>query len=326
MTTRVFRSTDAGAPTLTGEVGSAVTLLNKCLVDGYGLTVPAGWTLEYSAENVASFLMGNGKAYLQVDDRGQTSAAKARMGCFLSMSSATAGKNPAICSPNNSTIAQSVILMKSAATGGTARPWVVIADENTVHVLVDQDSSGKYTIFSFGEFTAYGPQVNNVCISGLATSTATADLGGIGMRNSPRLSVTSITGAYTTGWISNTFGYSSVFESVGVPMDTIGNNSLNGALTAVYAIGNGYPWFPDRALYLDLVRIGRVMLSESALNFSGHVRGIYEPMQKFNVISDGNISGVLVKPSAGELAGKTLEFFATSGGGHVLIEVSDTWE
>jgi hypothetical protein len=30
-----FKSTDTGAPTLTGQVGSLITLLNKCLVDGY---------------------------------------------------------------------------------------------------------------------------------------------------------------------------------------------------------------------------------------------------------------------------------------------------
>lgn len=37
MTNRVqiFKSTDASAPTLTGQTGSLITLLNKCLVDGY---------------------------------------------------------------------------------------------------------------------------------------------------------------------------------------------------------------------------------------------------------------------------------------------------
>lgn len=36
MTVRVYRSTDAGAPVLTGQVGSLITLLDACLVNGYG--------------------------------------------------------------------------------------------------------------------------------------------------------------------------------------------------------------------------------------------------------------------------------------------------
>ena len=32
---QVFKSTDLNAPTLTGQVGSLITLLNKCVVDGY---------------------------------------------------------------------------------------------------------------------------------------------------------------------------------------------------------------------------------------------------------------------------------------------------
>lgn len=37
MTVRVYRSTDYDAPKLTGAVGSLVNVLNKCLVDGYGV-------------------------------------------------------------------------------------------------------------------------------------------------------------------------------------------------------------------------------------------------------------------------------------------------
>lgn len=36
MTVRVYRSTDYGAPSLTGQVGSLISVLNACLVDGYG--------------------------------------------------------------------------------------------------------------------------------------------------------------------------------------------------------------------------------------------------------------------------------------------------
>ena len=36
MTVRVYRSTDLGAPQLSGQVGTLIAILNACLVDGYG--------------------------------------------------------------------------------------------------------------------------------------------------------------------------------------------------------------------------------------------------------------------------------------------------
>ena len=36
MTVRVYRSTDFGAPQLSGQVGTLIAILNACLVDGYG--------------------------------------------------------------------------------------------------------------------------------------------------------------------------------------------------------------------------------------------------------------------------------------------------
>lgn len=48
MTVRVFRSTDASAPALSGRPGSFVSLLDACLVDGYTGKPAAGWTKPYT--------------------------------------------------------------------------------------------------------------------------------------------------------------------------------------------------------------------------------------------------------------------------------------
>lgn len=325
MTVRVYRSTDASAPPCDGLVGSMVTLLNACLVDGYGSSVAAGWSRVHTGTNIIALSPLGGKAILQVDDSGATAANKTRMRCFKSMSDASTGFNAAIGSPNNPTISASVILLKSSTANATARPWVVIADENTVHVLVDQSSSGNYTVFSFGEYDSYIPGDNqNIVISGLATSTATADQGGVGLRNSPALGVTGVTGAYTTGFIGNTWGYSSVFDGLGCSMDTVGDMTRVGSVSAVYAIGN----FSPAVTYPDLlngdIRVGKTYLSESSVNMRGSVRGVYEPLHKFPS-ADFNMNGTKVKPTSGDLAGKTLEFFAIEGGGHALFETSNTW-
>lgn len=42
----IYRWDDPGAPQLTQTAGSAVDVLKKCLIDGYGTKTPAGWVLE----------------------------------------------------------------------------------------------------------------------------------------------------------------------------------------------------------------------------------------------------------------------------------------
>ncbi|MBB1386566.1 hypothetical protein H5119_13630 [Pseudoalteromonas sp. SG45-5] len=47
----VYRWDDDGAPQLTQTHGSAVDVLKKCLIDGYGTKPPAGWVLEEISQN-----------------------------------------------------------------------------------------------------------------------------------------------------------------------------------------------------------------------------------------------------------------------------------
>jgi hypothetical protein len=51
MTVRVYRSTDASAPVLTGQVGSLTALLDAILVNGYGALTAAGWTIAQTTTN-----------------------------------------------------------------------------------------------------------------------------------------------------------------------------------------------------------------------------------------------------------------------------------
>jgi hypothetical protein len=51
MTVRVYRSTDASAPVLTGQVGSLTALLDAVLVNGYGALSAAGWTIAQTTTN-----------------------------------------------------------------------------------------------------------------------------------------------------------------------------------------------------------------------------------------------------------------------------------
>jgi hypothetical protein len=69
----IYKSTDAGAPVTTiTKPSDWITVLKKCLVEGYGTKAPLGWTLEF--ENTSTYaavfrndpLVGSG-GYLQVN-------------------------------------------------------------------------------------------------------------------------------------------------------------------------------------------------------------------------------------------------------------------
>lgn len=70
MTVRVYKSTDAGAPTIGRTAGALITLLDACLVNGYGSQSAAGWTKPFSGTNQAVFQQGAGSTgrYLYVND------------------------------------------------------------------------------------------------------------------------------------------------------------------------------------------------------------------------------------------------------------------
>jgi hypothetical protein len=90
MTVRVYRSTDASAPVLTGQVGSLTALLDAVLVNGYGALTAAGWSINQTTTNKRGYkqnLTGSNNTsgmLLYVDDTGPALAPRARRGCAAS--------------------------------------------------------------------------------------------------------------------------------------------------------------------------------------------------------------------------------------------------
>jgi hypothetical protein len=73
MTVRVYYSTDASAPILSGTPGSMITLLDACLVNGYGSKVGSGWSKMFSSGSIKAAYkqgIGSNSMYLRVDDTG----------------------------------------------------------------------------------------------------------------------------------------------------------------------------------------------------------------------------------------------------------------
>jgi len=180
MTTRSYSSSDASAPSLSGTVGSLVALLDACLVTGYGSKVAAGWTKPFTGTNSAAFRQGSGSmAYLYVDDNGTTpgGAKDASVRGYLSMTSISSGSRPFPSQENAVSLTSSSVFglsyRKSNTADATARDWIIVADDKTVYIFIDEGTSGQvgYCLFGFGQFLSYVPGDNDsVFISGSAAN------------------------------------------------------------------------------------------------------------------------------------------------------------
>jgi hypothetical protein len=167
MTVQVYNSTDASAPVLYGAVGSLISLLTACLVNGYGSKSAAGWSLAYSGTNQAVYLQGSGSngKYLNVDDSGSGSggAREALMCGTEGQSAAYSGTavqaNATLPFPTSSQFSGGVVCRKStSADSSNARVWTLVADATCFYLFVD---TGDYTgpnyslCFAFGDIFAY---------------------------------------------------------------------------------------------------------------------------------------------------------------------------
>lgn len=152
MTTRIYRSNDAGAPVLNGQLGSLITVLTKCLVDGYGSKAAAGWTLALSGTNKAIFqnspTLGTG-TYYRIQDNGLTkvsySTVQGNIASLCGMTSYTNIDTPTLPFPRviaggdyHSSDSYGVTIQKRKehdVNPSYTAPWIVVADERTCYLI-----------------------------------------------------------------------------------------------------------------------------------------------------------------------------------------------
>lgn len=140
-------SDDAGAPVLSGQLGSLVSLLDAVLVNGYGMAPNdkpgLGWTIVWSATNRRVYrndaVLGTG-LYLHVDDNGSgTGGAKeAFVRGYVDWDAVTGvGTDPF---PTVAQLSTGYIWRKSVTADAVARPWVIVGNSKMVYPLIS--SSG----------------------------------------------------------------------------------------------------------------------------------------------------------------------------------------
>lgn len=181
MTVRIYRSSDASAPSLSGSVGSLIALLDACLVNGYGSQTAAGWTKAFSTTNKAAYkqnLTGANNSsgmYLYVDDTGPGAggAREARTCGFETMSAITpTGTGQFPTSAQSLIGVGTLIIRKSTTADATTRAWTLVANGQTIYLSIetgDQVQPLGSMIFVFGDFKSYkASDQYAVCIIGRA--------------------------------------------------------------------------------------------------------------------------------------------------------------
>lgn len=160
---RYYRWDDAGAPTLSGTVGSLTALLRACLVGTAGVAYAskpsAGWTEEFigAAANIAVFKNsaadGGCECMVQVNDNavGAGLAREARVVVYATMSNISTGTNGTA----------PLWINKSATASTLARKWFVVADARTAWVYAFDTGEGTWggnaSLLGFGDLESKLP-------------------------------------------------------------------------------------------------------------------------------------------------------------------------
>lgn len=310
MTVRVYYDDDASAPVLTGLAGSLISVLDACLVNGYGSKGAAGWTKEFSAANQAVYRAPSGlRHYFRVDD---TSGQEARIRGYETMSGISAGTGPF---PTDAQVNGGLYLRKSNAASSATRGWCVTASDTGVFILPNSAQTSWVSAYGvegnqayFGEFDSRVAGDNyNTCIIGAV---------GSGIYQNRMNSMTP-SGCYSprsylqTGTSWGNHRVAELDPSI-APITYFGPSS-----------SSTYTPFPDpisgdlnltRIMIVEDVGAGRVI--------RGYLRGVWG----HHHVAMGNHGDTF--NGSGTTSGKTFMLFDSpysSSTGRIIYEISNTW-
>lgn len=360
-TVTCYRSTDSSAPVLTGQVGTLKSLLNACLVAGYGSQPAAGWTSSYSGTNTQQFKNsatdGTGTS-VWIDDNGggPGGAGEAYATGFVSMSAAATGTGQF---PTNSqlpygvSVSGAMNIRKSATNDSTPRKWTLIADDTCFYLFTE---TGDFTSplaafpYMFGDIFSYKTSDPYRCMmmgrNGQNTNDCRYEWFPTFSGNHPnqtdadfRMTYTIpghfMSGSFTGTGTSTAVGkHSDAFKcgvnSGGCPQNTGGTQRYNDVnFNGSWMMGNNAnqgwsmsnPNGPDGGLWLAPVWI------HHSGNVRGYLKGLWNPCQYLPLNHNDTFSG------SGSLSGKSfvVQNMPTSDNNNnfrmsqCFIETSSTW-
>ena len=313
MAVTLYQSTDSSAPVLTGTTGSLISLLDNCLVTGYGTKPSAGWIKLYTGTNSAVFKAGGGNQNcLRVDDNasGTGGAKEARTRGYLTMSGIDAGTGPF---PTDAQLAAGIILRKSSSEDATVRAWTLLADAKRFYLLSKADGTSNFAYF-FGDIISFltGDLGSGAIIGraneNQAASTATYEK----FKQAGAGANATITGHYLALPVTG-LGSALAFGKV---IDHSRSFNINAEFTMGAQAGVAFPSPVDLGLHLS-----QVWVCHTGPAIRGKMPGLWAPLGYRPLVDGDTFSGT------GPLSGKT--FLAKDVGsqnGQIILETSNTWE
>lgn len=340
MTVTVYKSSDGSAPTLSGTAGELITVLQKCLIDGYGAKTGAGWTYltgftnpsgnvgvfkAGSGSNGYSFRINDNAARVGTTDEvaGTPTALQARIRGYESMNLITDPTGTPSPFPTIAQNASGFFLRKSASVDATTRNWIVVADARTCYMFIQTtDVANAYIAWMMGEYYSFkSSDAGRSIVMGMSTeSSATATLDPLNNIQS-RMS-TGFANGLGRSLARSVSGAAGAISGTNVPL--MGDCAFATAANIEHVNGVGstnYTNAADNRLYLAPIRVGQAT-SSAAGDYRGRLRGLWEFGHPIASAADGDtFSG------AGDLAGKTFLVIKTGlNGGLYVVETSNTWE
>ena len=325
MTVQTYKWSDTSAPSLDGQAGSLITVLDAVLVGtggiAYGSTASAGWTKSYSGTNLAAYRQGTGsnQFYLKVrdDGPGAAGAQECRIRGFETMTQVTAsndGTDGTNLFPTVAQLANGVFVRKSAAASSVVRPWIIVADQRTFYMFVlTGDTAGNYVGWMFGEFYSLKTSDSGRCmIVARSTENSSSLTSTIETMDMLTLVNVAVTNHYIARDATGAVG-SIACGKVGDASFT--NLSGSNAMVGLTAMLNP----ADHFIYLAPMRVTHATGGNTV---RGRMRGFWHWGHLLGACSDGQtFSG------QGTLAGKSFLVIKQSGNSGVYImETSNTWD
>lgn len=321
-----YTSSDASGPgSMTGQVGSVLTILDACLVNGYSGKTAAGWTKPFAnASNIGCYKQGAGAGFGIVINDAAVGTGGAKEAACTGWQSITAVSTPVgtgsgqFPTPAQLNTTGFVVMRKSATADSAARAWVIFADASTFILFVASgDTAGHYMEFYFGDFYALaGASDPYRCLiigrttqnTGALNNQAGTMLGAMDFLESPGFGAAA-PGLYVANNMTGSSGSLLMYQ-----YGDMGKGTTTTSPT--YKVGivpcpNPF----DNSFYLS-----PIFLSDSTNAVRGYIRGLYHVCHPLASFTDGQTFN-----GANDYSGKTFQIvLAGSGQGYHCVETSNT--
>jgi hypothetical protein len=315
----VYKSTDAGAPVLTGLAGSLVTVLDAVLTTGYGAKAAAGWAIAFTGANKRIYRPPTGQLrgfYRVQDDAPNPTFAGGREARVKGSEAATGVDVQTNLFPTAAQLANGLFVRKSATADATAVPWIAIADDRTLYFFNNTKDYTGYASFMIGEYFSLKPTPD--AFNGMVIGRAIEQVAATPTANciDERLDdLAAITAGLTGHYVPRSW---TEFYPSAVQVGKHGN-AAHSAITLCGLLQ--YPNPVEGGLWLHPVHVHEP--SSNPVN-RGRLRGFWHLLHPVAAaINDGDTWA-----GTGSLAGKNFMAIKPTADalGTFVMETSDTWE